>query len=120
MAGVAVAAAAFSGVLMPTLVMSTLLPPERTSYHLILFAIDTQAGITPQDEEIARLLALADKQAAREDYRGAAQTKRDALRLIANRATSDEAEDYDAVVEGEMGRAKKKLPKPSQNDTLLE
>ncbi len=68
--------------------------------------------------QIAKLDALADKQASREDYRGAAQTKRDSLRLIAGRATKDEAEDYDAIVEGEIGRAKKRLPKPAEGDTL--
>lgn len=68
--------------------------------------------------QIAKLDALADKQSSREDYRGAAQTKRDSLRLLAGRASKDEAEDYDAIVEGEIGRAKKRLPKPSPDDTL--
>lgn len=65
--------------------------------------------------EIAKMQELARKQAAREDYRGAAQTRRDALRLLANRGAKDEDEDYDGIVAEEMYRQKKKLPKPADD-----
>ena len=68
--------------------------------------------------EIAKLQELAHKQGAREDYRGAAQTRRDALRLLATRGVDDGDEDYDRVVEEQMTKEKKRLPKPVEDDTI--
>lgn len=65
--------------------------------------------------EIARMKALAAKQSAREDYRGAAQTSRDMLRLIQGRDGGNSTEDEDSIVEQEMSRARKKLPKPDED-----
>lgn len=65
--------------------------------------------------EIARMQALASKQAEREDYRGAAQTRRDALRLLTTRDKGDGDEDYDQIVEAEVVRAKKRLPKADED-----
>ena len=64
--------------------------------------------------EIARLQELARRQSAREDFRGAAQTRRDVLRLLSVRADKDGDEDYDQIVEAEMVKEKKKkrLPPP--------
>lgn len=64
--------------------------------------------------EIAKLQDLAQRQSSREDFRGAAQTRRDVLRLISARADNDTDEDYDQIVEAEMVKEKKKkrLPPP--------
>lgn len=64
--------------------------------------------------EIAKLQDLAQRQSSREDFRGAAQTRRDVLRLISARADNDTDEDYDQIVEAEMVKEKKRkrLPPP--------
>lgn len=69
--------------------------------------------------EIARMKSLAAKQTTREDFRGAAQTSRDMLRLVSGRdGGGNEDEDYDRVVEAEIAREKKRLPAPAEDDIL--
>lgn len=68
--------------------------------------------------EVARLKELAQRQSRREDFRGAAQTIRDVLRLVANRDKGDGDEDYDSIVEAEMVKDQKRLPKPDEDGIL--
>jgi len=68
--------------------------------------------------EVAHMQGLARKQTAREDYRGAAQTRRDVLRLVQGRETGEADEDYDRIVEAEMSKEKKRLRAPDDDDTL--
>lgn len=70
--------------------------------------------------EIAKLQELARKQVSREDYRGAAQTKRDVLRLLSTRTVDDGSEDYDRIVEAEMVKEKKKKKPKLLADDMIE
>ena len=65
---------------------------------------------------MAKMAALAEKQTTREDYRGAAQTHRDMLRL-ANMQKDDNDEDYDGIVEREVDNARRrKLARRTEDD----
>lgn len=69
--------------------------------------------------QLAKMDSLADKMTAREDYRGAAQARRDVVRILTAKDQSQDEEDLDGIVEIEMRKESKKRRKSPDEEGMM-